>query len=354
MSYLSPQGRDLAIWMAIFTPLTLSSLAMRLYVIFKVNRRNLQLDDILVVFSTASLLAFEGATFWAIHNGLGASSNALPWPQIAIQIKYIVSGYWSWSIATLLCKISFYYFYLKLFQCKPVYRVLLWTLIIVSAAGIPIFIAFFMTRCSPYWAIWDEELSKTNCESRTQVDLAAVVYNIFLDLAVFFVPLPIVWRPQMPTVKKVGVSIMFSLGFITIGVMKWRVVTTIRPHQSTDWLYGAALRTLQAHLELWLGLIAVNLPAGAPLFARISTFNISKNRKSVPVRCNATSNMVSLQTIGNVPSRKPAGRKGFQVLTDIETLDDTMKSVNKAQMISNSLQRREDESEAHPTPTGLV
>lgn len=64
MSYLSAQGRDLVIWMAVFTPLTLASVAMRLYVIFKVNRRNLQLDDILVVFSTAGLLAFEGATFW--------------------------------------------------------------------------------------------------------------------------------------------------------------------------------------------------------------------------------------------------------------------------------------------------
>ncbi|KAI1345690.1 hypothetical protein F5Y01DRAFT_322844 [Xylaria sp. FL0043] len=354
MSYLSPQGRDLAIWMAIFTPLTLASLAMRLYVTFRVNRRNLQLDDILVVLSTASFLAFEGATFWAIYNGLGASSNALPWPQIAIQIKYIVSGYWSWSTATLLCKISFYYFYLKLFQCKPAVRVLLWMLIILAAAGIPIFIALFMTRCSPYWAIWDEELSKTNCQSRTQVDLAAVVYNIFLDLAVVFVPLPIVWRLQMPTIKKVGVSIMFSLGFITIGVMTWRVVTTVRPHQSTDWLYGAALRTLQAHLELWLGLIAVNLPAAAPLFARISTYIISNNRKFAPVRRNAELNMVSLQTIGNVPSRKPAGRKWFQVLTYRETSDDTMKSMNKAQMISNSLQHQEDESEGHPTPTGLV
>ncbi|KAI0867191.1 hypothetical protein GGS24DRAFT_508311 [Hypoxylon argillaceum] len=333
MSYLSAQGRDLVIWMAVFTPLTLASVAMRLYVIFKVNRRNLQLDDILVVFSTAGLLAFEGATFWAIYNGLGASSNVLPWPLIEIQIKYIVSGYWSWSTATLLCKISFYYFYLKLFQCKTVVRVLLWMLIIFAAAGIPIFIAFFMTRCSPYWAIWDKELSKTNCQSRTQFDLAAVVCNIFLDLAIVFVPVPIVWRLQMPTAKKIGVSIMFSLGFITIGVMAWRVVTTVKPHESTDWLYGAALRTLQAHLELWLGIIAVNLPAGAPLLARISTFNNSKNRKLARARRNTTPNIASLRTIGNVPSRKRTGREEFRFLTDVETLNDMTKSLNKTQMI---------------------
>ncbi|KAI0965476.1 hypothetical protein F4678DRAFT_485293 [Xylaria arbuscula] len=305
--------------MAIFTPLTLASLAMRLYVIFKVNRRNLQSDDILVVFSVASPLAFEGATFWAIYNSLGASSNVLQWPQITIQIKGAPVG-----------------------ADYPRGR---WH---------PHFHRFLHDSLQSLLGHLGQGLSKTNCQSRTQFDLAAVIYNIFLDLAVVFVLLPILWRLQTLTFKKIGVSIMFSLGFITISMMTWRVVTTVRPHKSTDQLYGAVLRTLQALLELWLGIIAVNLPAGAPLFARISTFNISKNRKLASVRRNATPNIVSLQTIGNVPSRKPADRKGFQVLTDIETLDNTVKGVNKAQMISKSLQHQEDESESLPTPTGLV
>jgi hypothetical protein len=43
-------------------------------------------------------------------------------------------------------------------------------------------------------------------------EIASVVVNLVLDSAVVLVPVPVVWKLQMPRNKKLGVTAMFSLG----------------------------------------------------------------------------------------------------------------------------------------------
>lgn len=64
MSLVSPRGRKLSIWMASFSLLTLLTLALRLYVVLRISKRNLRVDDYLILISVSGLLAMEGTTFW--------------------------------------------------------------------------------------------------------------------------------------------------------------------------------------------------------------------------------------------------------------------------------------------------
>lgn len=64
MSHVSPHGRDLAIWIAVFTTVIFAVLGLRFYVIFKVKRRDFRLDDAVILLSVAALLAMEGTTLW--------------------------------------------------------------------------------------------------------------------------------------------------------------------------------------------------------------------------------------------------------------------------------------------------
>jgi hypothetical protein len=50
--------------------------------------------------------------------------------------------------------------------------------------------------------------------------------------------------------------------------MAWRIQSTVVSTKESDWNYGLYTTALQSHLELWLGIIAANLPTLAPLFAR--------------------------------------------------------------------------------------
>lgn len=65
---ISPQGRDLLIWMVVFTVVNLVVLGLRFYTLAYVKKRSLRVDDFLIVLSVASMLAMEGTTFWGEFN----------------------------------------------------------------------------------------------------------------------------------------------------------------------------------------------------------------------------------------------------------------------------------------------
>ena len=48
--------------------------------------------------------------------------------------------------------------------------------------------------------------------------------------------------------------------------MAWRIQSTVASTADPDWNYTLYITALQSHLELWLGIIAANLPTLAPLF----------------------------------------------------------------------------------------
>ncbi|KAI0018895.1 hypothetical protein F4780DRAFT_780941 [Xylariomycetidae sp. FL0641] len=64
----SQRGRDLAIWMAVFTAVILGTLAMRFYVIFQISRRKPNAGDVLVVIAAVcATLALEGTySIWGM------------------------------------------------------------------------------------------------------------------------------------------------------------------------------------------------------------------------------------------------------------------------------------------------
>lgn len=62
---ISSRGRDLAIWLGIFTALTLLSVCFRFAAMRKLQRPA-RADDYLVITAMVSMLALEGCTFWGL------------------------------------------------------------------------------------------------------------------------------------------------------------------------------------------------------------------------------------------------------------------------------------------------
>jgi hypothetical protein len=61
---ISPHGRDLLIWMVVFTILNLTVVALRFYTVTHVKKRAIRPDDVLIILSVMAMLAMEGTTFW--------------------------------------------------------------------------------------------------------------------------------------------------------------------------------------------------------------------------------------------------------------------------------------------------
>lgn len=74
------------------------------------------------------------------------------------------------------------------------------------------FIAVFMTQCRPLAASWNPSLGY--CRPIQREEYASVSIGMALDLSIVALPLPTIWKLQMPLRRKIGVSLLFSLGLL--------------------------------------------------------------------------------------------------------------------------------------------
>lgn len=96
--------------------------------------------------------------------------------------------------------------------------------------------------------------------------------------------------------------------------MIWRLIFTVMP-RTADYSYDLAMVALQSHLELWLGLIATNIPTIAPLLKNWIPSSMRKyfsSEGSKPIKCDGP---VVLGTFGSGPNPR---FKDFSRLNDVD------------------------------------
>ena len=72
-------------------------------------------------------------------------------------------------------------------------------------------IAIWLRICRPVQLNWDKTINGS-CGDEGTAELAAAGINMGLDVIIVLLPLPVVWRLQMATHKKAGVTAVFALG----------------------------------------------------------------------------------------------------------------------------------------------
>lgn len=69
--------------------------------------------------------------------------------------------------------------------------------------------------CRPVSYNWNKSLHGT-CHDPAVAYLLAGITNLVLDVIIVYIPMPLLWRLQMSTTKKLGISAMFSLGVMSV------------------------------------------------------------------------------------------------------------------------------------------
>jgi hypothetical protein len=68
-------------------------------------------------------------------------------------------------------------------------------------------------QCKPIAKNWNTQLPGT-CTNTLQVQLATATINMLFDLSIVILPMPVLWRLQMPMKKKLMVTSVLSLGLV--------------------------------------------------------------------------------------------------------------------------------------------
>jgi hypothetical protein len=121
-------------------------------------------------------------------------------------------------------KTSILIFYLFLSKTNKIFRrAILATIIVVNAAGIALTMINIF-QCNPVSAaIWFPDNGDAKCFSIVMIYLSSAPVNLTTDIAIFFLPLPILTQLRLPQKQKLIVIITFSFGFFTAVVDVIRV-----------------------------------------------------------------------------------------------------------------------------------
>lgn len=118
-----------------------------------------------------------------------------------------------YSIAIMLVKLSILVFLLRLSPVKSFRWSVYATAFIVIGNYIPSAI-ISVVSCSPAAKTWDITITDGVCINKPAFYVAGGALNVFTDVVMFFLPLPMVWALQAPSRQKLGVLLVFMTGLL--------------------------------------------------------------------------------------------------------------------------------------------
>lgn len=88
-----------------------------------------------------------------------------------------------------------------------------WAMIIANCAlyiSIVIAVQFYCTPVEKNWHRW----IPGTCRDRGSIDTTPSIFNLIFDVLILLLPQRVIWKLQMDTRRKIGVSIVFSVGLL--------------------------------------------------------------------------------------------------------------------------------------------
>ncbi|KAI0509535.1 hypothetical protein F5B22DRAFT_648961 [Xylaria bambusicola] len=116
--------------------------------------------------------------------------------------------------------------------------------------------------CIPLATIWKPWLMG-KCIDKRKLDITTAYFNLAVDVFILVLPQTVIWKLHMPREKKIGVSVIFSIGLLVVATATGRVYanTMLRYVNEGDTNYGFTPLYLWAFSEVSCVLLVFNAPA---------------------------------------------------------------------------------------------
>lgn len=181
-------------------------------------------------------------------------------------------------------KTSICLFYLTLSKNHPVFRwTTIATLVVVNVAGLALTLVNIL-QCRPVGAAFDDPVRPTaKCIDIVTLYLSSAPVNIITDLAILFLPMPILTSMRLPRNEKIILIITFSFGAFVAVVDVVRIAylesAALARLQNTsgsaaskseyDFSWIASLSFMWSAVEVHVGIIVACVPGVKPLATKV-------------------------------------------------------------------------------------
>ncbi|KAJ5556799.1 Major facilitator superfamily domain general substrate transporter [Penicillium frequentans] len=247
--------------------------------------RRVALHDYLMLLAWVLDFGFSLSLFFAIHNGLGLHAIDVPAENEAALNKANYAFTVLYSPALMAVKTSILVFYMTLTRNQKVFRYANYiTLGVVNAAGLALTLVNVF-QCQPVSAAWRANLpADARCTDIVTLYLSSSPVNIITDLAILFLPMPILTQMRLPKKQKIILVITFSFGFFVAVVDVIRIAFLqqaatsrqvalkslhIQNAGTADFSWYASLSFMWSVVEVNVSVICGCVPSLKPLVARV-------------------------------------------------------------------------------------
>ncbi|KAH8901437.1 hypothetical protein GQ53DRAFT_775991 [Thozetella sp. PMI_491] len=241
----NPTGEVLARLSIVFVCLSGFFVILRVVSRYYHSRATLGLDDVLIVAALA-------------NNGFGLHTSQVSSEHKIIAFKWFFAAQILYKIATCLTKLSICSLYLRLFPDRRL-RIGVYTVMGITITYTLIAILLTVFSCNPIQKSWNKELQGSCLDSRS-IWYGTSIMIILTDLMIIVLPINEIRRLQLPLVKKLLISCLFSLGVFVIACTMVRMISVSPQTTASDQIYYQAISNSWTFVETNVGIICACLP----------------------------------------------------------------------------------------------
>ncbi|OAT12111.1 hypothetical protein BDBG_07502 [Blastomyces gilchristii SLH14081] len=299
--------------------LAVIAVALRFYTRTKIQNFAIKIDDWLILLSLFSVTCSFVLAIIGGNYGLGRHVWVIPLSDVMILIKIHYIYMFLYILNVPLIKFSILLFYRRIFGMN-------WTMWVCFFLSGGYYIACTVTllvSCQPISYYWTqvEDAKSGRCLFHPHVFyLGNAAANVATDVLILLVPIPLIWRLQMPRTKKILVSSLFLLGTFVC------VVSIVRIKFMGDLARAKDVTFILVNIFLWsfvepcLGIVCACLPTLRPLLQRVSRSVFGTEfGKSSSTGPGITPALVRTQQSTTVDGTKKSGFKRIKGNTVDET-----------------------------------
>ncbi|KAI6369137.1 hypothetical protein MCOR25_004492 [Pyricularia grisea] len=180
--------------------------------------------------------------------------------------KVIISFTLLWCATTAFTKLSVLLLFTTLFPTRRMqmaaYIIGGFIVVWCSAA-----VVTTLLMCKPFEMNWNRSIPDGHCGDDPLFYTILGVINIIVEVTILMLPMPVIYKLNMPLHRRLGVVGMFSLGFGTCAVTIYRQ-TKLENLNFEDMTHEGAVATLLSGLEPSVALTLACIPLLRPLLCR--------------------------------------------------------------------------------------
>ncbi|KAI1186347.1 hypothetical protein F5B17DRAFT_366622 [Nemania serpens] len=235
-------------------------LAVAIRLLARYMMKRFGIPEILLIISMAFFIVHHYNAYQvSVYPGLGVHQWQFN-PELAAASHYNFKlGSVTFGLNIAFLKIAILLDWLRTFVPTGTRNTLFWILVgLIVSNAVFYFIGTFIEafQCPP------EDVNNSECPiDVVKYNVASGIINVVSDLTILIAPHWVIWNLNLSKARKMGVSLLFLIGFLATGSAIARVIYVARAYYTGDILFYSVLINLWAIAEQTFGYLVIGVPA---------------------------------------------------------------------------------------------